>query len=120
LRTAMGDPVRVLRKGAVRRLGPLVVALLLSGCSIRGLAINALADSLAASGDVYAADGDPELIRQATPFALTTIEGLLAEKPDHPSLLLSACRGFTQYAYAFVELDAERLQESDFEAAERA
>lgn len=103
----------------MRCLGPLGLALALAGCSIRGLAINAVAASLAASGDVYASDGDPELIRQATPFALKTIEGLLAEKPDHPGLLLSACRGFTQYAYAFVELDAERLQESDFEAAER-
>jgi predicted anti-sigma-YlaC factor YlaD len=108
------------RRRALRRLaGLLVLTLLLSGCSVRSLAINALARSLAASGDVYASDGDPELIRQATPFALKTIEGLLAEKPDHQGLLLAACQGFTQYAYAFVELDAERLEESDYDAAER-
>jgi len=97
-------------------LGSLLV---FSGCSVRSLAINALADSLAESGDVYAADDDPELVRDATPFALKTIESLLAEKPDHRTLLLTACRGFAQYAYAFVETEAERLEEVDFEASER-
>ncbi|MDX1501628.1 MAG: TRAP transporter TatT component family protein [Thermoanaerobaculia bacterium] len=95
------------------------LALLLGGCSIRGLAINALADSLAKSGDVFASDEDPELVREATPFALKTIEALLAEKPSHRGLLLSACRGFAGYAYAFVELDALELEEVDYEAAER-
>ena len=90
-----------------------------AGCSIRSLAINSLANSLAASGDVFAADEDPELIRDATPFALKTIESLLAEKPEHRVLLLAACRGFAQYAYAFVETEAERLEEVDFEASER-
>jgi predicted anti-sigma-YlaC factor YlaD len=83
------------------------------------MAINSLANSLAASGDVFAADEDPELIREATPFALKTIESLLAEKPEHRVLLLAACRGFAQYAYAFVETEAERLEEVDFEASER-
>ena len=89
------------------------------GCSVRGLAVNALADSLTASGDVFASDGDPELIRDATPFALKTIESLLAEKPGHRGLLLAACRGFAQYAFAFVETDAERLEDTDFAAASR-
>jgi len=73
------------------------VGLALSGwaCSVRGLAVNALADSLTSTGDVFAADGDPELIRDATPFALKTLESLLAEKPEHQGLLLAACRGCT-------------------------
>lgn len=93
--------------------------LVLAGCSIRGLAVNALADSLASSGDVYASDEDPELVRDALPFALKTIESLLAESPDHQGLLLSACKGFTQYSYAFVELDAERLEDVDYWASSR-
>jgi predicted anti-sigma-YlaC factor YlaD len=88
------------------------------GCSVRSLAINALADSLAASGDAFASDEDPELVAAAIPFALKTTESLLAERPDHPALLLAACRGFTQYAFAFVEANAERLEEVDFEQAE--
>lgn len=95
----------------------LAACLASTGCSIRGLAVNALADSLAGSGDVFASDEDPELIRDALPFALKTIETLLAENPDHRGLLLSACKGFTQYSYAFVEFDAERLEEVDYQAA---
>lgn len=105
--------------GELALLGLVLGCLMLSGCSIRGLAVNALADSLAESGDVFASDEDPELIRDAVPFALKTTESLLAEKPDHPGLLLSACSGFTQYAYAFVAIDAERLEATDYEAALR-
>jgi len=95
----------------------ILFAVVASGCSVRGLAINALADSLAESGDVFASDEDPELIRDALPFALKTTESLLAAKPDHPGLLLSACKGFTQYSFAFVETDAEALEDDDYEAA---
>ncbi len=102
-----------------RALVALGLLLVFAACSIRSLAINALADSLAASGDVFASDEDPELIRDATPFALKTIEALLAEKPNHEGLLLSACRGFAQYAYAFVETEAEEMEEVDYAAASR-
>jgi len=109
--------------GRQENVGPLVILaaliLLLSGCSIRSLAINSLADSLAASGDVFASDEDPDLIRDATPFALKTIETLLEEKPDHRQLLESACSGFFGYGYAFVEVDAERLQDVDYAESER-
>lgn len=90
---------------------------LLGGCSIRGLAVNALADSLAASGDVFSSDEDPELVRDALPFALKTMESLLAEKPEHSGLLLGACQGFAQYGYGFVQAEAERLEDDDYEAA---
>lgn len=96
-----------------------LASLAATGCSIRSLAINALARSLSASGDVYASDEDPELVRDAVPFALKTIESLLSERPDHPDLLLAACRGFAQYAYAFVETEAERLEPIDFRESER-
>ena len=89
----------------------------LCGCSIRRMAINSLADTLAASGDVYASDDDPELVRDAVPFALKTIESLLAEVPEHRGLLLAACQGFAQYAYAFVVTDARMLEFTDYSAS---
>ena len=55
----------------------LACAATLSGCSIRSLAINTLAEALAESGSVYASDSDPELVRDALPFALKTFESLL-------------------------------------------
>ena len=87
-------------------------------CSIRSLAVNALANSLAESGDVFASDEDPELIRDATPFALKTIESLLAEAPNHQGLLLSACKGFVQYSYAFVETEAFLQEPTDYRSAQ--
>ena len=101
-----------------RRL--LVLALAASvrrGCSIKKLAINGLADTLAASGDSFASDEDPDLIRDAVPFSLKTIESLLVEVPEHKGLLLTACGGFTQYAYAFVQTDAELIEVKDYEAS---
>ncbi len=75
----------------------LLVACTAPGC-IKKLALNSLADSLAKAGDVFAEDNDPELVRDAIPFALKTAEALLAETPEHEGLLLTACKGFTQYA----------------------
>lgn len=98
-----------------------LLATVSSGCSVRSLAIRTLGKALGDMGAVYASDDDPELVGQALPFALKTIEGLLAEAPDNQRLLLAACQGFTQYAYAFVEVEAERVElaEVDHREAER-
>jgi len=92
--------------------------LLLSGCSVvRRAAIHSVARSLAGGGEVWASDDDPQLVRDATPFALKTIESLLAEDPRDPDLLRAAARGFTEYAYAFVDTDARELEIKDYAAA---
>jgi predicted anti-sigma-YlaC factor YlaD len=96
-----------------------LVCVLAVGCSVRSVAVRSLADALASSGDVFASDEDPELVRDALPFALKTIETLLASEPAHEGLLLQACSGFTQYAYAFIETDALLVEEEDYRAAER-
>ena len=57
--------------------------LLMQGCAVKQLAISKLGDTLAESGTVYASDNDIELIGAALPFSLKTIEGLLAEVPEH-------------------------------------
>jgi predicted anti-sigma-YlaC factor YlaD len=105
-----------------RRGGWLVLLLAVTlaavpGCSIKKLALNGLAGALSSTGDLFASDEDPELIRDAAPFALKTIEGLLLESPEHRSLLLSACRGFTQYSYAFVDTDAMLAEVDDYRRA---
>ena len=93
------------------------VFLAIPGCSIRRMAVKGLAETLAESGDVFGSDEDPELIRAAAPFSLKTIESLIQEFPDHPGLLLSACSGFTQYAYAFIQTDAEFLEPTNYQAS---
>ncbi len=97
----------------------LLATLLLGGCSLRRVAVRTVANALASGTDVYASDDDPELVGAALPFALKTMEGLLAQDPANPTLLLAAGRGFTQYAFAFVELPAQRLEADDFERAEQ-
>jgi predicted anti-sigma-YlaC factor YlaD len=87
--------------------------LLVSGCSVKRYAINQLGNALAGTGSTFAADEDPELVRAAVPFSLKLIESLLAENPRHEGLLLAAARGFTQYAYAFVQEDADELEDID-------
>jgi len=85
-------------------------------CSVRQYAMNTIGDALAGGGDTYASDGDIEFVGAATPFGLKTIESLLAEVPEHRGLLLAAARGFTQYAYVYVQLPAEQLMERDVAA----
>jgi len=70
---------------------------------------------MSSGGDSFATDDDPDLVREAAPFALKAQESLLAQDPGHRGLLLSLCRGFTQYASAFVWQDA--VEEGDAERA---
>lgn len=93
------------------------LALTLGGCTtIRQAAIDRIGDALAAGGTSFSSDDDPQLIAAATPFSLKLVESLLAERPRHPGLLLAAASGFTQYAYAFVQQDADETLEKDYAA----
>jgi len=91
---------------------------LLSGCSIKQIAINKLGDALAQSNPTFATDDDPDLVKAAAPFSLKLIETLLAESPRHPGLLLTACSGFTQYSYAFVSQEADEKEDADLAVAD--
>lgn len=95
----------------------LACAILASGCSLKTMAVNTVADTLAESGDTFSRDDDPQLVREAVPFALKTYESLLESVPKHKGLLLATCSGFTQYAYAFVHTDADILEPTDYPAA---
>ena len=95
----------------------LSLVLALAGCSLRQAAVDRLADALAGGGATYASDDDPELVRAAAPFSLKLTESLLAETPRHKALLAAAARGFTQYAYAFVQQEADELEDTDIARA---
>jgi predicted anti-sigma-YlaC factor YlaD len=96
----------------------LLIGLAGGGCSVRKLAINKASDALAQSGTSFASDDDPELIKAAAPFSLKLMESLLAENPKHAGLLSAAASGFTQYAYAFVQMEADETEPRDLAAAE--
>jgi len=97
-----------------------LLVLLLAGttsCSIKKMAVKSVANSLTSGPDVFGTDDDPELVRDAVPFGLKTMESLLETLPRHRGLLLGLCRGFTQYGAAFVETDADALEATDYTRA---
>ncbi|MBP2684562.1 MAG: hypothetical protein H6Q79_2601, partial [Deltaproteobacteria bacterium] len=95
----------------------LLAACILLACSPRSYVVSRMADAASSGGDVFARDDDPELVRDAVPFALKAMESLLDSTPDNKGLLTALCKGFTQYSAAFVREDAE---EAGDPAARRA
>lgn len=95
----------------------LTLCLALGGCSINQLAMNKLGDALASSGSGFGADDDPELVALAAPFSLKLMESILAETPRHRGLLLAVTQGFVQYGYAFVELNADAIEDQNLQGA---
>ncbi len=104
-----------------RFVAPLVALGLASGCAVKQAvkkaAVTELGNALAAGGSTFSADDDPELIKAAAPFSLKLMETVLAEDPKHEGLLLAASSGFTQYAYAFVQQDADEKEDVDLTAS---
>lgn len=96
------------------------MAVLASGtqaCSIRKWTAGKIGDALASGGSTYANDDDPELVGDALPFALKTIEGLIDATPQHKGLLLQAASGFTQYAYVYLATEADYVEDTDLARA---
>lgn len=90
----------------------------LAGCAtLKHTAVDQLGNALASGGTTFAADDDPQLIAAAAPFSLKLMESLLAERPQHAGLLLAATSGFTQYAFAFVQQEADEREDEDFAGA---
>jgi hypothetical protein len=100
-------------RASFRRFAPFAtIAAVLAvapACSVKTLAVKTVANTMAETGNVFTRDDDPELVRDATPFALKLYESLLESVPTHVPLLVATCGGFTQYGYAFIEADADAL-----------
>ena len=96
-------------------LAVLLLAIGLSACVPRQLLINSAADALTAQGQ--AEEEDLGLAREASAFYLKLSESLLKQTPGHLPLAESVASGLTQYAYAFVAFEAERLGATDNRAA---
>ena len=96
-------------------LGLLCMACVLSACMPRQLLVNSAADALTTQGQ--ADEEDIGLAREASAFYLKVSESLLRQTPGHLPLAESVASGFTQYAYAFVAFEAERLAPTDARAA---
>jgi TRAP transporter T-component len=87
----------------------------LTACSTQALVSGAMADALAAQGQ--AEEDDLQLAREASAFYLKLSESVLAQTPAHTGLATAVSSGFTQYAYAFVAFEADKLETVDAKAA---
>ena len=52
------------------------------------------------------AQPDPELVRQGAPTFMLLLDGLLADDPENPELLLAAAQAYVFYAQAFASAEA--------------
>ncbi len=95
----------------------LVSALSTTACSVNGFVAAKVGNALAAGGSSWSTEDDPELVREALPFALKTMESLAAEAPKHSGLRLALCRGYVGYAGGFLEPEAEAVESQSFERA---
>lgn len=83
------------------------MALAVGGCSPKRMGISRMAAALSSTATAFSRDNDPEFVRLAAPSTLKMVEMLLDAEPSHPGLLMTACSGFTQYAYGFLHVEAE-------------
>ena len=90
------------------RLIPLLLLLLaLTGCAVRPYVVDQTAQAL--SSQPVSSEDDLQLAREASAFYLKFSESVLKQTPGHLKLAESVAAGFTQYAYAFVAFDAEKI-----------
>jgi predicted anti-sigma-YlaC factor YlaD len=103
-------------------IAALVLTPLLASCSVNKMAIKAVSNALTGegSGEVFTGDSDPELVRDALPFAIKLYETLLSNNPDHQGLILTTGSLFIMYANAFVQGPAEMLSQDQFFERETA
>lgn len=84
----------------------------LSSCSLNKMATSMVADAVASpqGTSVFSSDGDPELVKDALPFALKMYESLLQGNPENRELLEATAEGFVSYANAFIHTPAGMLE----------
>jgi predicted anti-sigma-YlaC factor YlaD len=93
------------------------IGIVLSACSPQQLVVHSVADQLAAQGQ--STEDDLDLAREASAFYLKLAESVLRQDVGHLPLATAVAGGFTQYAYAFVAFDADRVEAQDARAAQR-
>ena len=108
-----------------RKIFQIVVMVLMPGlvfnfCSLKKMAMNTVADTLAApdGGTVFTGDNDPELVGDALPFAIKMYETIMASIPRHRGLRLRTGSIYIMYANAFLQTPADLLSDKEYKKQE--
>ncbi|ULQ59516.1 TRAP transporter TatT component family protein [Brucepastera parasyntrophica] len=107
--------------------------ILVSGCSIKKLAFNSIADMLAPSSEKAAGineesnpmialtgENDPQLVRDFFPTALKLYEIMHLQNPGHEGLAIMTGQLYIMYANVFVQQPASRLPYDKFDEQDAA
>lgn len=87
-------------------------------CSLKKMTVDQTAGILADAGRAFDMENDVELARAAIPASLKTTEGFLQAHPEQETLLRILAEGYTNYGFAFLEDEADTLQETQPAQAE--
>jgi len=95
----------------------MVISFVITSCSFKKMAIESVADSLSTAGGsiVFTGEDDPQLVKDALPVLMKSLEALLDQTPNNPALCLTTGQIFVMYANAFVHTPASMLSDDDFE-----
>ncbi len=88
----------------------------LGGCSIRQMALDQTAGILKDALPAFEKEWDFELVEDALPGTIKTIEGFLQSGPNNTDLLLLTAQAYTTYALVIIEDHWERAEEDSEEA----
>ncbi len=91
-----------------------LIGSLFYNCSPRQMVMNELGGLLDSFEWVYISEDDPELVKDAFPFNLKTIDMLVKSNPDNRELLLAAASGYAMYSFAFIMEEADRIVVKDY------
>jgi predicted anti-sigma-YlaC factor YlaD len=94
-----------------------VITSLNTGCVMKIVVKKATGIVKAENISVFATDDDPQLVADALPFMLKSLELVSVSKQANPQMLYFTGNAFCTYAYAFVYLPADTV--SDLRIAEK-
>jgi predicted anti-sigma-YlaC factor YlaD len=95
----------------------IALSLLAPGCSLKQVALTAVADTLSSgTGGSFSQDEDLQFIGEALPFGLKLMESVGDAVPEHVAMKVTLASGFTQYGVVYVEWPAEQHKYDDFHA----
>ncbi|MCA9581901.1 MAG: hypothetical protein KC416_08900, partial [Myxococcales bacterium] len=88
------------------------------GCSMNRLTANTTADVFKEAAPAFDHHWDYEFAGAAAPSNLMQLEGFLRVVPENRTLLIELARGYTAYAYGWIEDEKEIASQEDMEREE--